>query len=65
MNPNGEYGLKEYKASFVHPVTPEQLEKFASSHKELVNQNGHAPTIEIPLAPSSLDDEEEPADIRL
>ena len=28
MNPNREYGLKEYKASFVHPVTPEQLEKF-------------------------------------
>ena len=65
VNPNREYGLKEYKASLVHPVAPEQLEKFAGSHRELVNQNGPAPTIEIPLAPSSLDDEGEPVDIRL
>jgi len=65
VNPNREYGLKEYKASLVHPVSPEQLEKFASSHRELVNQNGYAPATETPLAPSSLDDEDEPVDIRL
>ena len=65
VNSNREYGLKEYKASLVHPVTPEQLERFAGSHRELVNQNGTAPTIEIPLVPSSLDEEDESVDIRL
>jgi hypothetical protein len=44
LNPNGEYGLKEYKASFVHPVTPEQLEKFASSHRDLIDQDDDLPT---------------------
>ena len=44
MNPNREYGLKEYKASFVHPVTPEQLEKFASSHRDLIDQDDDLPT---------------------
>jgi len=65
VNPNREYGLKEYKASLVHPVTPEQLEKFASSHRELVNQNDPAQAIEALTVSSSLSDEEDPADIRL
>ena len=44
LNPNGEYGLKEYKASLVHPVTPEQLEKFASSHRDLLGLDDDLPT---------------------
>ena len=65
MNPGVEYGLKEYKASYIHPVSPEQLKRFASSHREFINQNDSVQAIETLIASSSLSDEENPADIHL
>tara|TARA_Y100000310_G_scaffold323459_1_gene383809 strand:+ start:1238 stop:1588 length:351 start_codon:yes stop_codon:yes gene_type:complete len=44
MNPNREYGLKEYKASFVHPVSPEHLERIVSSHRDFIDQDDDSST---------------------
>jgi hypothetical protein len=58
VNPNRDYGLKEYKASLVHPINPVQLSRFARLHYEFVEDD----SVEEYRYPSEMDDGDDVVD---